>query len=60
MSYALEGIKGKSFESMVKESILQPLGLKHTYYQSAPAEEGIIPGNRSDAGWDYQLGDEDP
>lgn len=60
LAYALESIKGKSFQSMMEESILQPLGLSHTYYRNAPAEVGIIPGNRSDAGWDYQLGDENP
>jgi CubicO group peptidase (beta-lactamase class C family) len=45
---------------MMEESILRPLGLKHTYYRNAPVEESIIPGNRSKAGWDYQLGDENP
>ncbi|AEO69810.1 uncharacterized protein THITE_2056623 [Thermothielavioides terrestris NRRL 8126] len=61
LAYALESIKGKSFEAMMQESILEPLGLKHTYYRNAPAEEGIIPGgNRKAAEWDYQLGDEDP
>ncbi|GAB1309838.1 D-alanyl-D-alanine- [Madurella fahalii] len=60
LAYALESIKGKSFQSMMEESVLQPLGLNHTYYRNAPAEVGIIPGNRSDAGWDYQLGDENP
>jgi CubicO group peptidase (beta-lactamase class C family) len=46
---------------MMQESILQPLGLKHTYYRNAPADEGIIPGNNlSKAEWTYQLGDENP
>ncbi|KAK4234246.1 beta-lactamase/transpeptidase-like protein [Achaetomium macrosporum] len=61
LAYALESIKGKSFESMMQESLLQPLRLKHTYYRNAPAEEGIIPGNNpSKAEWAYQLGDESP
>ncbi|KAK4160206.1 D-alanyl-D-alanine-carboxypeptidase/endopeptidase AmpH [Cladorrhinum sp. PSN259] len=60
LSYALESIKGKSFESMMQDSILRPLGLNNTYYVSAPAEVGAIPGNRSESGWDWQLGDENP
>lgn len=60
LSYALESIKGKSFESMIQESMLRPLGMNHTYYTYAPAEVGIIPGNRTDSGWDWQLGDENP
>jgi CubicO group peptidase (beta-lactamase class C family) len=60
LAYALEAIKGKSFEEMMQESILRPLGLRHTYYRNAPASEGIIPGSRSESGWDHQLGDADP
>lgn len=45
---------------MMEESVLRPLGLKHTYYGNAPPGVGIIPGSRQDAEWDYQLGDEDP
>ncbi|KAK3392691.1 beta-lactamase/transpeptidase-like protein [Podospora didyma] len=60
MAYALESIKGKSFKSMMEESIFKPLGLRHTYYDNAPASEGIIPGNPADAGWYYQIGDESP
>ncbi|KAL2270730.1 hypothetical protein VTJ83DRAFT_101 [Remersonia thermophila] len=60
LAYALEAIKGKSFEEMMHESIFRPLGLKHTYYRNAPASEGIIPGERAESGWDYQLGDENP
>ncbi|KAK3342051.1 beta-lactamase/transpeptidase-like protein [Lasiosphaeria hispida] len=60
LAYALESIKGKTFEEMMKESIFRPLGLKHTYYSNAPASEGIIPGTREDAAWDYQLGEENP
>ncbi|KAK4116823.1 beta-lactamase/transpeptidase-like protein [Canariomyces notabilis] len=61
LAYALESIKGKSFESMMQESVLRPLGLNHTFYTAAPAEVGIIPGgNLSAAGWNYHLGDENP
>ncbi|KAL2139044.1 hypothetical protein VTI28DRAFT_5855 [Corynascus sepedonium] len=60
LAYALESIKGKSFETLMKESVLRPLGLNHTYFQKAPAEVGIIPGTTKEANWDYQLGDENP
>jgi len=45
---------------MMQDSILGPLGLNHTYYVSAPDTAGIIPGNRTESGWDWQLGDENP
>ncbi|KAL2195545.1 beta-lactamase/transpeptidase-like protein [Corynascus similis CBS 632.67] len=60
LAYALESIKGKSFETLMEESVLRPLGLNHTYFQKAPAEVGIIPGTTKEANWDYQLGDENP
>lgn len=60
VGYALESIKGKSFQSMVEDSILKPLGLNHTYYASPPDSVGLIPGNAKDSGWAYQLGDESP
>ncbi|KAK1752774.1 D-alanyl-D-alanine-carboxypeptidase/endopeptidase AmpH [Echria macrotheca] len=60
LAYALESITGKSFESTMNDRVLKPLGLKHTYLSNAPASEGIIPGSREDASWDFQLGDEDP
>ena len=44
----------------MQESVLHPLGLNHTYYRNPPASVGIIPGNRSESGWNYQLGDENP
>ncbi|KAH6853109.1 beta-lactamase/transpeptidase-like protein [Chaetomium sp. MPI-CAGE-AT-0009] len=60
LAYALEAIKGKSFQTMMEESVLRPLGLDHTYYRDPPVEEGIIPGVQSKSGWNYQLGDENP
>ncbi|KAK0624559.1 beta-lactamase/transpeptidase-like protein [Bombardia bombarda] len=60
LAYALESIKGKSFKSMMEESVLRPLGLNHTYYNNAPTRVGIIPGSAAAASWDYQLGDESP
>jgi len=50
MAYALESIKGKPFDTLMKEGLLEPLGLKHTYLANAPASEGIIPGSREAAG----------
>ncbi|KAK0631248.1 beta-lactamase/transpeptidase-like protein [Immersiella caudata] len=60
LAYALESIYGKPFETLMKEAVLQPLGLEHTYLTNAPVEEGIIPGDRYAAGWDFSLGDESP
>ncbi|EGO52229.1 hypothetical protein NEUTE1DRAFT_56027 [Neurospora tetrasperma FGSC 2508] len=62
LAYALESIKGKSFQTLMEESILHPLNLSRTFYQKAVSNLGIIPGpgTSSDAQWDYQLGDENP
>jgi CubicO group peptidase (beta-lactamase class C family) len=60
LGYALEAIKGKSFESMVEESVLTPLGLNHTYYNEPPVEVGVVPGTERESGYWYQLGDESP
>ncbi|KAH8905807.1 beta-lactamase/transpeptidase-like protein [Coniochaeta sp. PMI_546] len=60
LGYALETIKGKSFQSMMEDSILKPLGLNHTYYASPPNSVGLIPGTPKESGWSYQLGDESP
>lgn len=60
LGYALESIKGSSFQSMMEDSVLKPLALNRTYYASPPDSVGIIPGNAKDSGWAYQLGDESP
>lgn len=60
LAYALEGITGKKFQDLMREHVLEPLGLKHTYYNNAPISQGIIPGPRVESQWDFQLGDEDP
>lgn len=60
LGYALETIKGKSFQSMMEDSVLKPLGLNHTYYASPPNSVGLIPGTPKESGWSYQLGDESP
>lgn len=64
LSYALENIVGKQWLDMLTESVLQPLGLNHTYYSqpdNATAQQvGAIPGNQVQAGWQDPLGDESP
>ncbi|KAK3498710.1 beta-lactamase/transpeptidase-like protein [Neurospora crassa] len=62
LAYALESIKGKPFQTLMKEFILRPLNLSRTFCQKAVSNLGIIPGpgTSSDAQWDYQLGDENP
>ncbi|KAK4187919.1 D-alanyl-D-alanine-carboxypeptidase/endopeptidase AmpH [Podospora australis] len=61
LAYALESIKGdKKFGDMMQDSVLNRLGLNHTYYVYANESVGVVPGNASDAGWYWQLGDENP
>lgn len=60
LGYALEGIKGKSFQSMVEDGVLKPLGLNHTYYDTPPDSVGLIPGSYKDTNWGFRLGDGSP
>ena len=58
--YALESMTGKPFVDILNDRIIKPLGLNNTYYENAPASDGIIPGSLEDSYWYVNLGDADP
>jgi CubicO group peptidase (beta-lactamase class C family) len=60
LGYALENITGKKFVDILKDRILNPLGLNHTYYDNAPESVGVIPGTVKDTYWSASLGDASP
>jgi CubicO group peptidase (beta-lactamase class C family) len=58
LSYALEAITGKTFETMFAESILNPLNLNATSLtQPNSTADAIIPFNETASEWNYDLGD---
>ncbi|KAI0444317.1 beta-lactamase/transpeptidase-like protein [Xylaria telfairii] len=57
IGYALETITGKPFESLLKETVLEPLGLNNTFLRAPASKRGIIPGNPGQTGWSFDLGE---
>lgn len=56
---ALERIKNDTFENLLSQSLLEPLGLEHTSYSVPSASKrqyGVIPGNSTLCGWDNEFG----
>jgi CubicO group peptidase (beta-lactamase class C family) len=61
LSFALEKITGKTFETMFEESIVDRLNLSSTSLgQPNTTSGGIIPVNETASEWNYNLGDGDP
>lgn len=61
LGYVIEGITGKSFQSILKDSILGPLGMKKTSL-SAPkkSSSAVIPVDEETSGWSRRYGGEAP
>ncbi|KAK3994822.1 beta-lactamase-like protein 2 [Cladorrhinum sp. PSN332] len=58
LSYIAERITGKEFKTLVQESVLNPLGLKHTFVSTPDDSVGIIPGSRRTTTWGFELAEE--
>ncbi|KAI0869028.1 beta-lactamase/transpeptidase-like protein [Hypoxylon argillaceum] len=57
LGYALETITGKTFESLLKETVTGPLGLNNTFLRAPEHARGIIPGDPDQTGWSFDLGE---
>lgn len=58
---ALENIVGRSMEDIFNNSLVKPLGLKHTYYQTPNDYSfGVIPISPHKSGWDVAMGSSNP
>ncbi|KAI1172666.1 beta-lactamase/transpeptidase-like protein [Nemania sp. FL0916] len=57
LGYALETITGKTFESLLKDTVLSPLGLNNTFLRAPDRARGIIPGTPDQTGWTFDLGE---
>jgi CubicO group peptidase (beta-lactamase class C family) len=58
LSYVAERITGKDFKTLVKETVLEPLNLKHTFVEAPEDSLGIIPGTSRATSWGFQLAEE--
>lgn len=58
LSYIAERKTGKPFKTLVKEKVLDPLNLKHTFTEAPDQSLGIIPGNQRTTSWGYELAEE--
>ncbi|KAF2193111.1 beta-lactamase/transpeptidase-like protein [Zopfia rhizophila CBS 207.26] len=53
LAHALETITGKSFASMLNETILEPLGMSSTtLLQPLTVDHAVLPSNDEELGWD--------
>ncbi|KAK8050326.1 beta-lactamase family protein [Apiospora phragmitis] len=59
LSYALETMTGRSFVASLNVTVLNPLNMRHTYYDNPPDSVGIIP-RATGSGWRANIGDESP
>lgn len=57
LAYALETITGETFESLLEDTVLIPLGLNNTFLRAPEHARGIIPGDPDQTGWSFDLGE---
>jgi CubicO group peptidase (beta-lactamase class C family) len=60
LSYALEGMKNRSFPEIFDESIVRPLNLNATSLAIPPSTSdlnAIVPGNEDESWWNVDVGD---
>ncbi|KAI0107674.1 beta-lactamase/transpeptidase-like protein [Hypoxylon sp. NC0597] len=60
LGYALEQMTGQSFGTVVQNRIIKPLGLNRTYYTTPRDSLGIIPGDRYQTNWAFDMRNESP
>lgn len=58
LGYVAERFTGKSFKTLVRDSVLTPLNLTHTFTSAPDDSLGIIPGNRHSTSWAFELAEE--
>ncbi|KAF3066495.1 putative beta-lactamase-like 1 [Daldinia childiae] len=57
LGYALETITGKTFQTLMEESVIRPLGLNNTFLKAPEDSRGIIPGDHYTTGWAFDIGE---
>lgn len=51
LAYALEAMTNGSFPDLLTSEVIDPLGLKNTYYSNAPVNQGVVPHNVNVSGY---------
>ncbi|KAI1075760.1 beta-lactamase/transpeptidase-like protein [Whalleya microplaca] len=57
LGYALEEITGQSFQTLLEDTVINPLGLNNSFLRAPDDSRGIIPGNRTETGWSFDIGE---
>ncbi|KAI0889512.1 beta-lactamase/transpeptidase-like protein [Annulohypoxylon maeteangense] len=57
LGYALETITGKTFQTLLDETVIEPLGLNNTFLRAPEDSRGIIPGDHDKTGWAFDIGE---
>ncbi|KAI0148331.1 beta-lactamase/transpeptidase-like protein [Hypoxylon sp. NC0597] len=57
LGYALETITGKTFQTLLENTVIKPLGLNHTFLRAPADSLGIIPGDHDETGWAFDIGE---
>ncbi|KAI0844382.1 beta-lactamase/transpeptidase-like protein [Daldinia vernicosa] len=57
LGYALETITGKTFQTLMEESVIKPLGLNNTFLTAPDDSRGVIPGDHYETGWAFDIGE---
>ncbi|OTB01081.1 hypothetical protein M426DRAFT_223685 [Hypoxylon sp. CI-4A] len=57
LGYALESITGQTFQTLVQETVIEPLGLNNTFLLAPDDSRGVIPGSRDETAWAFDIGE---
>ncbi|KAI1134798.1 beta-lactamase/transpeptidase-like protein [Hypoxylon sp. FL0543] len=57
LGYALETITGETFQTLVEDTVIKPLGLNRTFLHAPEDSLGIIPGDHDETGWAFDIGE---
>jgi CubicO group peptidase (beta-lactamase class C family) len=60
VGYVVEALAGKDFQTVLKDDIINPLRLGHTFYTTPSTKLGVIPTTQGEYYWNFQMGDETP
>ncbi|EPS28756.1 hypothetical protein PDE_03702 [Penicillium oxalicum 114-2] len=60
LAYALEGMTGESFATLLQEDLVIPLGMNATFYTAPDMSLGVIPIQDGEHWWTFDMGDEGP
>lgn len=60
LGYVVELLSGMSYGDTLQREIIDPLGLRNTFYNPPNISLGVIPVPQGEYWWNFALGDEGP